>query len=105
MKCKEIYESCEIKILQVSSCLRLRVKWHVILSIGIRSSDNIGVEKLLIDLFILKDFFHLQIALTRSIFELEKFSFFSNRSEIRNNLIGIVISELHRQKRVLCRQN
>ena len=46
----------------------------------------------------LKDFFCLQIALTRSIFELEKCSFFSNRSEFRQKLIGNVISELRRQK-------
>ena len=31
---------------------------HVILTIGMRSNDNIGVKKLLIDLFILKDFFN-----------------------------------------------
>ena len=52
-----------------------------------------------------KDFFCLQIALTRSIFELEKCSFFSNRSEFRQKLIGNVISELCWQKCLWCRQS
>ena len=46
-----------------------------------------------------------QIALTWSIFELEKCSFFLNRSEFRQKLIGYVITELRRQKCVQCRQN
>ena len=40
------------------------------------------------------DFPFFQIALTRSIFELEKCTFFSNRSKFRQKLIGNVISEL-----------
>ena len=47
-----------------------------------------------------KDFICFQIALTRSIVELGKCSFFSNRSEFRQTLIGYVISELRRQKGV-----
>ena len=43
------------------------------------------------------DFPFFQIALTRSIFELEKCTFFSNRSKFRQKLIGNVISELRRQ--------
>ena len=39
-------------------------------------------------------------ALTCSIFELEKCSFFLNGSEFRQKLIGNVISELGRQKSV-----
>ena len=46
-----------------------------------------------------KDFLCLQNALTLSIFELEKCSSFSNRSEFCRKLIGNVISELRRQKR------
>ena len=52
----------------------------------------------------ISDFLYFQIALTRNILARKMF-FFLNRSEFRQKLIGYVISELRRQKCVLCRQN
>ena len=43
-----------------------------------------------------RDFLRFQIALTRSIFELEKCFFFLNRSESRQKLIGTIIMVLVR---------
>ena len=43
-----------------------------------------------------RNFLCFQIALTQSIFEIEKCSFFLNRSELCQKLIGYVISELRR---------
>ena len=47
----------------------------------------------------LRDFLCFQIALTRSIFELE--TYFLNRSEFRQKLIGYVISELRPAKMLI----
>ena len=44
-----------------------------------------------------KDLSTSKTALTRSILELEKCSFFLNGSEFRQKLIGNVVSELRRQ--------
>ena len=46
----------------------------------------------------LKDFLGLQIALNRSIFEVEKCFFSSNKSEFCQKFIGNDISEVCRQK-------